>query len=155
MEVMKPSFVAQSLSEIWTFLFNYIVYVIIIFIKASIFYFSFSLLLFSLLFYLIIYLSALCPSRRPIISKLISRALIGAIISCMVRGCVASILYEPSGRQFFWGQVRYAWFKKIEVQGGNGSEFWHLRGFVRLDKCILDIFETNIRKIFIWARDFI
>ena len=37
--------------------------------------------------------------------------------------------------------------------GGGGSQFWQFRGFVRLDKCILNIFETYIRKIYLWSRD--
>lgn len=50
-------------------------------------------------------LSALSPHRRSTFSKLVTRALIGGLISCMVRACVASLLFEPPTADFKWGQI--------------------------------------------------
>jgi hypothetical protein len=43
----------------------------------------------------------------------------------------------------------------FSLKGGGVSDFWDFRGFVRLDKCRLDIFETYNRKIYLSSRDYI
>ena len=48
----------------------------------------------------------------------------------------------------------YGWrFKGWRFKGGGVSDFWAFRGFLRLDKCRLEIFETHIWQIYLWSHD--
>ena len=52
-------------------------------------------------------LTGLAPQRKPVFSKIVVRALIGGFFSCMVRACVASLLYEPPISSFLWGSGEF------------------------------------------------
>ena len=50
-------------------------------------------------------LGGLAPAHQSKFSKLVVRALAGGLISCMVRACVASLLFDPPGGAFNWGNI--------------------------------------------------
>ena len=52
-------------------------------------------------------LSGLAPQRKQVFSKIVVRALLGGFFSCMVRACVASLLYEPPISSFLWGSGEF------------------------------------------------
>ena len=64
-------------------------------------------------------LTGIAPSKKSLFSRLVLRALVGGILSCMVRACVASLLYEEPNVEFSWNDrdLRLCTFENIRGIG--------------------------------------
>ncbi|CAG5109594.1 Oidioi.mRNA.OKI2018_I69.chr2.g4114.t1.cds [Oikopleura dioica] len=49
-------------------------------------------------------MAGLAPKRKKVFSKILAKTCIAGTICCLIRGCIACILFEPSG-QFMWGKA--------------------------------------------------